>query len=414
MVTSQGLRPLAGIRVLDLTQAVAGPMCAAHLAALGADVIKIERPGTGDFARRSPPYGGAAGVSPVRQRSDDISTPVLKRNRDKRSLALDLGSPQGRAVLYRLAATADVFLENLRPGVTEELGIDFRKLRGHKLDLIYCSITGFGLDGPYKDWAAFDTMIQAMSGLMTLTGAPDGPPTRAGILVADHYAPLFAGIAVLAALRQRDQTGEAQFIEVSLFDCLVSLVWDEPIELMAAQDTPPRMGNRLSRSAPWNTYACSDGLVMICAPQQDHWERLTGLMGTPDLVQDPRFRTLEQRIANVVALDAAIEGWTRGHTRAGVVAACQGQHIACGPVNGLADLVSDPQVAARGLLEPLRHPEHGLVPGARAPRYPVRFSGFAAGFDRPAPAVGQHSVEVLREAGFSEGEVAELAAAGVI
>ncbi|MEK7214649.1 MAG: CoA transferase, partial [Chloroflexota bacterium] len=299
-MTAPRRRPLDSIRVLDATQAVAGPVCAAHLAALGAEVIKIERPGDGDFARRTPPYGGVGGVASVRQQPNDISTPVLKRNRDKLSLALDMGRPEGLEVLNRLVSTADVFLENLRPGVTDKLHIDYESLKAHNPKLIYCSITGFGKSGPYKDWAAFDTMIQAMSGLMAMTGSEDGPPTRAGILVADNFAPLFAGIAVLAALRQRDATGEGQFIEVSLFDCLVSLVWDEPIELLAAQGKPARMGNRLSRSAPWNTYPATDGHVMICAPQQDHWERLTQLMGRPDLLLDPRFTTLELRIKHVV------------------------------------------------------------------------------------------------------------------
>ncbi|MSQ27529.1 MAG: CoA transferase [Dehalococcoidia bacterium] len=407
-------RPLDGIRVLDATQAVAGPVCAGHLAALGAEVIKIERPGDGDFARRSPPYGGAGGVAMVRQQPDDISTPVLKRNRDKLSLALDMGRPEGLEVLQRLVSTADVFLENLRPGVTEKLHIGYESLKAHKPDLIYCSISGFGRSGPYKDWAAFDTMIQAMSGLMAMTGYEDGPPTRAGILVADNFAPLFAGIAVLAALRQRDATGEGQFIEVSLFDCLVSLVWDEPIELLATQGKPARMGNRLSRSAPWNTYPATDGDVMICAPQQDHWKRLTQLMGRPDLLEDPRFTTLELRIKNVVPLDEAVAAWTRQRPRATIVDACQAAHIACGPVNDLEDLVNDPQVQARGLLQPLLHPAHGPVPGAGAPAYPVRFSGFPAGFSRAAPAVGQDTDAVLARAGFSLEQIANLRTLGIV
>ncbi len=413
-MTAPKRRPLDGIRVLDVTQAVAGPVCAAHLAALGAEVIKIERPGDGDFARRTPPYGGAGGVSLVRQRPDDVSTPVLKRNRDKLSLALDLGRPEGLDVLRRLVATADVFLENLRPGVTEKLHIDYQRLKEYNPNLIYCSITGFGHSGPYKEWAAFDTMIQAMSGLMAMTGSEGGPPTRAGILVADNFAPLFAGIAILAALRQRDATGEGQFIEVSLFDCLVSLVWDEPIELLAAQGKPPRMGNRLSRSAPWNTYPAADGHVMICAPQQDHWERLTQLMQRPELLDDPRFTTLELRIRNVDPLDEAIAAWTVRHTKEAVVTACQRAHIACGPVNELNDLVEDPQVEGRALLQPLLHPTHGRVPGAWAPAYPVRFSGFPAGFSRPAPLVGQDNVSVLSKIGLSPDEIDDLKQKGVI
>lgn len=408
-MTRRPARPLQGVRVLDLSQAASGPICASYLAAYGASVIKIERPGTGDMARRTPPYGGEFGVSAVRQSENDISTTVLKRNRNKQSLALDLASPDGLRVFERLVLKADVVIENFRPGVSEKLKVDYNRLRSIKSDLIYCSITGFGMSGPYKDWSAFDTIVQGMSGLMAMTGFPGGPPTKAGLLVADTYAPLFALSGILAALRHRDQTGEGQFIEVSMFDCLVSLMWDEPIEFFVENDVSVRSGNRLLRIAPWNTYQCNDGFVVICAGQHEHWRHLCEVMERVTLFSDPRFASMESRLENVDALDREIEAWTRQRSRHEVVHACQTAAVPCGPVNEIRDLIDDPHLRARGLLQPLLHPLSGKVANAKAAGFPVRFSGFDVEFDQPAPAMGQHTSEILsNDLGMSKEQIIEL------
>jgi formyl-CoA transferase len=407
--------PLEGIRVIDLSQAAAGPLCGQHLAALGAEVIKVERPGSGDMARQTPPYAGASGVVPVRERSDDVATTVLKRNRNKQGLSLNLQDPTGVELLRQLAAQSDVVLENYRPGVMERLGLSHEQLRTVKPELIYCSITGFGRDGPYKDWAAFDPIIQAMSGLMALTGFPGSPPTKTGIIIGDQIAPLFAVTAILAALRVRDLTGEGQLIEVSMLDCLLSLVWDEPIEYLAQLGSAVRVGNQLLRMAPWNSYRVLDGSVVICVAHAGQWHRLTEVMGRPDLATDPRFESVELRLANVKALDAEIGRWSSGRTRHEVVSACQTMGIPCGPVNELSDLLDDPHISQRGLLKPLPHPTQGKVNSALASDYPVRFSSFTASLEQPAPMLGQHNHQILSELlGLSDDDVRQLASRGVI
>ena len=410
----QDNKPLSGIRVLDVSQAASGPLCGAWLAALGATVIKIERPDTGDMARRTPPYASAAGVA-ARPGGAAISSTVLKRNRDKESVALDLGHPEGARLLRELVKSADVFLENFKPGATARLSIDYDSLKAIKPDLIYCSITGFGLSGPYKDWMAFDTIIQGTTGVMATTGELDGPPTKAGLIVGDTYSPLFALSGILAALRQRDRTGAGQFIEVSMFDCLSHLVWDEPIEFYVENGVKGRSGNRFLRMAPWNAYPAADGHVVICAGQQAHYHRVCELVGQPELSHDARFASMEDRLRNHDQLDAIVARWTAARPRAAIVAACQEMGIPCGPVSELPDLVKDPQLAERGMMKPLVHPTEGTVPGARAADFPVRFSGFSADHVAPAPVLGQHTAKVLGgELGVSAERLAELAQQGVI
>jgi len=406
---------LDGLVVLDLSQAAAGPICGTYLASLGAEVIKIERPDGGDMARRTPPYATRAGVTAQRQSPDDVSSTVLKRNRGKQSLALDLQSPEGQAILHDLVRQADIVLENFRPGVSARIGADYATLKAIKPDLIYCSITGFGMDGPYSMWSAFDTIIQGMTGVMAVTGSPGGPPTRAGLVVADNVAPLFALTGILAALRVRDRTGEGDFVEVSMFDSLISMVWDEPIEHFVNHHINMRTGNRFLRMAPWNSYAASDGHVVICAGQQDHWVKVCALIGQPELAEDRRFATMEARLAHVEELDALVGGWVALHTRQNVVARCQEVGVPCGPVNELPDLMADPHLAARNLLKPLMHPLYGEIEGARVADFPVRFAGTPQSKTTPAPLLGQHTGSVLgTRLGLSPEQLEALAAQGII
>ncbi len=301
----------------------------------------------------------------------------------------------GRDVLLGLVERSDAVIENFRPGVTKKLRIDYAHLRERRPGLLYCSITGFGTNGPYSQWPAFDTIIQGAAGVMAMTGFPGQPPTKAGVIVADAFAPLFATAAILAALRHRDNTGEGQFIDVSMFDCLLSILWDEPIEYYVSTGIPTRPGNRVLRMAPWNAYRTSDGYVVICAGHGAHWHSLAWIMGRPSLAEDPRFATMEDRLLHVDVLDSEIERWTRSMTRQQVLDACVARNVPCGPVNELADLVEDRHLRSRDLLEPLMHPVYGAIPDAAAARYPVRFSELDTQYEDPAPRLGQHTTEIL-------------------
>ncbi len=398
-------KPLSDLRVLDLTQAASGPMCAAHFVALGAEVLKIEAPGVGDSARRAGPYLGARGIAAMDDDPTDMAIYFLKRNRGKKGLTLNLKSPKGIAIFYRLVAISDVVLDNYRPGVTERLGITYEKLRQIKKDIICCSITGFGHSGPYRTRAAYDTVVQAMSGVMEMTGFADGPPTRAGFLAGDGVAPLFATSGILAALRQRDRTGEGQFIDVAMLDCLASLVWDAPLDYIASDARTARVGNQMAL-VPANSYECKDGTVVIMAGQQHQWARLTALMGREELAKDPRFATLDHRMVNVKEVDRLVNEWTGTLTKVEAVRACESVGLACGPVTSIPELLSDPHLKSRGLVGKLPHPMVGDSAGATVAGYPVKFQNFDASFDAPAPTEGQHTAQVL--AGLLKMDQAEL------
>lgn len=409
-MTPAAVRPLAGIRILDLSQALSGPLCTAHLAALGAEVIKVERPDTGDMARHNPPFAGRRGVTADATTEHDISTCALKRNRDKKSVAIDLSTPTGLALLQRLAALSDVVVENYRPGVARSLGVDYDSLKRVRADIVHCSISGFGSSGPYRNWAAMDTLVQAMAGVMAVTGAADGPPTKTGINIADILPALFATTAILAALRRRELTGDGDHVEVAMFDCLVSLPWDEPIEYYVDNRVSTRSGNRFLRFAPWNTYPARGGDIVLCAGQQPHFVALCRLMERPDLLADERYATISSRLTHVEALDEAIGRWTMQHERQDLIDRCQAAGIVCGPVNELSDLVRDPGIAARELISPLQHPVFGDIEGAGAAGYPVRFGAVAVGFEQPAPLLGQHTNSVLGDLlGLTRGELDDLA-----
>ena len=408
-------RPLDDIRVIDLTQALSGPLCTAHLAVLGAEVIKIERPDTGDVARHNPPFAGRRGVTPDAALPDDISTCALKRNRDKKSVAIDLSTPDGLDLLKRLVAKADVVVENFRPGVAAALGIDHASLMRIRPGLVCCSISGFGSSGPYRQWSAMDTLVQAMAGVMAVTGAAGGPPTKTGLNVADIMPALFASTAILAALRQRDRTGLGESIEVAMFDCLVSLLWDEPLEYYVERELPSRSGNRFLRFAPWNTYAARDGYIVLCSGQQAHFAALCKLMGRPQLIEDERFSTMARRIEHVDEIDDQIGRWVALHDRVDLITKCQAAGVVCGPVNELVDVVNDPGIAARGMVKPLLHPVFGAIANAGAPEYPVRFGSTPVEFTEAAPALGQHTQAVLEDLlGLSEVEIDALAERGVV
>lgn len=410
-------RPLDGLLVLDLTIFLSGPFATQILGGLGARVIKVEQPGRGDPARANPPYYGSRGLHSARPEDDDLSLSLLKRNRNKESITLNLKDPEGKAILRELIARADVLVENFAPGVLARLGFAEPDLRALNPRLIACSITGFGQEGPYRGVPAYDIVVQAMSGLMTATGEPNAPPTRAGISAADLVAGLYATIAILAALHQRhgDPDGAGQYLDIAMLDGLFSLVLDEALDVQVARGQSPRTGNRRPRLTPFAVYEAADGFIAICAVTDGQVAGLFNAMGRADLVGDPRYATLEARIERPVEVDALVADWARTRSRGDLWRALEAAHVPSGPVADIPELLADPQLHARGMVVPLEHPSAGTVQGAVAAGLPLNFSRAHAALDRPAPALGQDNPRVYGEMlGYTPERLADLQARGVI
>ena len=391
--------PLVGLRVLDLGRYIAAPYCGAMLGDFGADVIKVERLG-GEDVRRQPPL------------VDGDSTYVHAYNRSKRGLALDTRHPRGRALLRRLALRADVVLENFRPGVMARLGCDYESLRAEHPGLIMASITGFGQDGPYAHKPAFDSIAQAMSGLMSLTGEPDRPPVLNGTFIADYATALYTTIGILLALRERDRTGQGQHIDVALLDSAASLLTSAIPDARAAGVLLDRTGARDRAKAPVNAYPARDGQVLIAAVTQAQFASLAQAIGAEELCQDPRFASPEARHDNVEALDAVITAWTRERCVTEIVERLERAEVPCTPVAGIEAVIANPQLHHRGMIVELERPSGARIPVAGQP---IHLSGTPATLTRAAPEVGQHSSEVLRDwLELDEATIGELTREGII
>lgn len=415
--TPPAQRPLTGLVVLDLTLYLSGPFATQILAGLGARVIKIEQPGLGDPIRATPPYYGARGIHQQPREADDLSLSVLKRNRNKESITLNLKSEQGRALLYQLVQRADLLVENFAPGVAARLGLDEATLHSYNPRLIIGAISGFGQNGPYRTLPAYDIVVQAMSGLMTSTGEPDGPPTRSGPSFADLTAGLYATIGLLAALYQRNQdpAQAGQTVEVAMLDSLFALVFDEALDLQTARGESPRTGNSRPRLTPFGVYEAADGFMAICAVTEAQVAALFRTIDRPDLLTDPHHATLEARIANAPATDAIIAAWTRPRSRAAIWQALQAAQIPAGPVAEIPELLADPQLHARQMITPLQHPTLGATSEVIAADLPLHFSRATAHLDRPAPFLGADNERIYGELlQLSPAQLQQLHAAGVI
>jgi crotonobetainyl-CoA:carnitine CoA-transferase CaiB-like acyl-CoA transferase len=372
--------PLAGLRILDLSRMLAGPFCTALLADLGAEVIKVEAPGRGDDARNFAPFRGGE------------SAYFMLINRGKKSVTLDLKDPRGLAVLKTLAESADVAVENFRPGVAARLGVDYENLGRINPRLVYASISGFGQDGPLSQRPAYDIIAQAMSGLMSMTGAPDGPPTRVGESYGDLCAGLFASWGILAALQGRAQTGRGQHLDIAMTDSLFSMMVTA-LSLQLYGDEPPRrIGNRHPMSAPYDAYPARDGHVIIASANDAVFARFSAAIGRPELPSDPRFDSEARRAANEPALRTVITGWTSARRVAAAVAALDAAGVPAAPVLSVAEAVASEHVRSRGLLATTQHPTAGEI---RLMRQPVLFSGTPRHAPAPAPTLGQHTDELL-------------------
>ena len=403
---------LSGIRVLDLTQYLSGPQATLFLAGLGAEVIHVDNPTTGDLTADSAPYLGPEGLSLDRRTPDDVGVPYLKRARAKRAITLNLKHAEGPALFLALVRRADVVVENWSVGTAARLGVDYAACRAAKPDIVYCSISGYGQTGPEATARAYDTMVQAAAGLMALTGDPEGPPMRAGAPLADTIAGTFAFAGILAALLHRFRSGEGQHVDVSMVDCLLALVLDESPDVWQALGLPARQGNRLPRGSPFNVYPTADGWIALGTATDAEWSRLLDVIDRADLKGDAKFMSRAWRIANNDRVDAVVAAWTRGQPTAETIARLRARELACSPVRDLEALKAWPQLAARGMLEALRHPTLGACPDVVAPGFPLKFSATPGGYGTPAPVVGRDNDAIW--GGLLGLDAARLRASGAI
>lgn len=409
-------RPLEGIRVLDLTVALAGPYGALLLAGLGAEVIHVESPGGGDIARTNPPFVSRRGFNFGGAMADDeISVTILNRGRNKKSVTLDLKSPKGKALYFQLARECDVVLENMSEGATRRLGIDYARTAEANPRIVYGSISSFGDPSVVPGLKGMDILVQAACGLMEVTGFGDGPPTRVGIPVADLVTPLYAVNGILAALIQRGRTGRGQHVQVSMLDCMASLLAEEHFDLFAQAGVPRRSGNSHDRLVPFGVYPCKDGHVAIVAFRPEWLAPLLDAMGQPELLQDPRFATRGPRVAHAAAFNRYIEAWTRERTTADVVRELlEKRQVPATRVRAPAEVLADPQLLARGAVTRLEHPLMGGLQTSGMGN-PIQFSDAHAQFDVPAQALGAANHDIYGGLlKMSPEEIAALRAEGVI
>jgi len=391
--------PLAGVRVCDVTQNLAGPFCAQILADLGATVIKVEPPG-GDLGRAwGPPFWG------------EDSTLFLSANRGKRSIVLDLKQPEGMAVLRRLAESCDVFLQASRPTAAASLGIDYASVKSWRDDVIHLSISAYGQDGPMADQPGYDPLMQAYAGIISLTGQPAGPPTRVGGSVVDFGTGMWASIAILAALRTRDLTGDGSALESSLLDTSLAWVSYHMMGFMATGNVPGPMGSSLGAIAPYRAFRTRDGHVMIAAGNDAIFRRLCAALEIEDVAHDARFSTNPLRVTHRATLDPLVETATEGFTSTELLVRLRAGSVPASAIQSIADVVDDAQVAAAGMLPHSQKPD---VPGYRDVSLPLRMDGARPRADGSPPAVGQHTEEVLRELGYDEDAIQRLQEAGVL
>lgn len=407
--------PLAGLTVLDLTLALAGPFATFLLAGLGARVIKIENPESPDPCRQNPPYLGRNGVSVGRTDPDDVSVSAISRLRGKYAVTLNLKQPGASEVFARLLRQADIVVENFSAGTLDRLGVGYPFARSVNPRVIYCSISGFGATQAPGTGKAMDTIIQALSGLMMTSGSPDEPPVRVGVPVADLVTPVFGVVGILAALRQREISGTGQHVDVSMLGVLTSLVAAEPFDLLEACGVPQRTGRVVPRLTPFGVYPSADGYVAICAHTEQFARGVFAAIGHPEFEHEPRFATRDARVTSVDEMTAHIETFTRTLPTAELLALLARHHVPAAEVRSPREAVRDPRVLMRGETLPLEHPQFGRVADAVGTGIPIAFSEAGTDGGRPAPRVGQDNALVYGDwLGYGAGGVEQLRAARII
>ncbi|MGB4825770.1 MAG: CaiB/BaiF CoA-transferase family protein [Paracoccaceae bacterium] len=375
--------PLEGIRVIELARILAGPWAGQTLADLGAEVIKVEAPEGDDTRRWGPPF--------IDNDGDRSAAYFHSCNRGKKGITCDFRTPEGQETVRRLVAGADVVIENFKVGGLAKYGLDYASLHKVNPRLIYCSITGFGQDGPYAHRAGYDFIIQGMAGLMSVTGEPEGQPQKVGVAVTDVFTGVYASTAILAALIQRGRTGQGQHIDMALMDVATSIMANQALNYLATGTAPQKMGNAHPNLAPYAVFDCADGWIILATGNDSQYRKLCGLLGLQDMAEAAAFATNADRIAHRAEMTARITAATRGWNMADLLAACEGAGVPAGPINDLEKVFADPQVVARGMqISPQG------IPGVRSP---MSFSDADLQLDRPAPKLGEHQDQVVGKAG---------------
>ena len=394
--------PLQDLRIIDLSRIVAGPLATQILGDYGAEVIKVERPGAGDDSRQwAPPFapGGEA-------------TYFFAFNRNKKSITLNLRYPEGRRILVELCRRGDIVIENFTPGTMEELGLGYETLRLENPGLIYCSISGFGATGPSKGRAGYDAMIQGFTGLMSITGEPDGPPVKVGVAVIDAITALYAHGAILAALHHRERTGKGQRVDLSLLEAGVAALINAATAYLVAGEVQGRMGSAHPSLAPYQAFQARDGALMVGAGNERLWRAFCVAIGAPEWADDPRFDTNAKRVERRQGLEALIESRLQTGDRETWLQRFAEAGVPCGPINDIAELFADPQVSHREMIVEVEHPTAGRI---KLPGIPAKFSRTPGRVQGPPPLLGEHTEEVLTGLlGYSGETIHRLRAEGVI
>ena len=377
--------PLKGLRVFDLTRVLAGPTCAQMLADLGADVIKVEKPGAGDDTR---------GFAPPYMPNTRESAYFVGVNRNKRSVTLDIAKPEGQEIAQRLIAGCDILVENFKVGALDKYGLGYRQIHARFPRLIYCSVTGFGQTGPYAPRPGYDSLIQAMGGVMSLTGEPQGLPQKVGVPVADLFAGLYGCIGILAALRHRDITGEGQQIDIGMLDAHVAWLANQGMNYLASGENPPRLGNQHPNIVPYQVFPTEDGHIVLSVGNDATFQRFCEAFTLTHLLADERFATNAARVQNRELVTETLTPVMRQHTTAWWVERLEGLRIGCGPINRLDAVFADPQVIARSMVIEMAH---GSGEAMKMIANPVRLSETPVDYRIPPPLLGEHTEAVLRE-----------------
>jgi crotonobetainyl-CoA:carnitine CoA-transferase CaiB-like acyl-CoA transferase len=403
---------LSHIRVLDLTRVLAGPWCAQTLADFGADVIKVERPGAGDDTRHwGPPYLKTPDGADTAE-----AAYYLAANRNKRSVTVDIATPEGQRIVRELAARSDVVLENYKAGQLKKYGLDYASLCEVKPDIVYCSVTGFGQTGPYASRAGYDFIVQGMGGFMSITGErdslPGGGPQKAGVAIADLMTGMYATVAVLTALAHRDRTGVGQYIDMALLDVQVAMLANMNSNFLASGKAPARWGNAHPNIVPYQAFQTSDSWIIIAVGNDGQFRKFVEMGGRPELADDTRFATNPERVRHRDTLVPILAEMVRTRSKADWIAALETAGVPCGPINDLGEVFENEQVLARGLQVDLPHPSGGTV---KLVRNPVRMSETPPRVESHPPMLGEHTEAVLREVlGYDGGQVAALRDKGVV